>query len=324
MTFAHAGSSDRIPVVLGMYPLGWTGNQITFEGEIWPMEAWSGKPLSIVGTFLNVEESDPSASVTDHLNLIWYKGYTPFINLETTRTASQIATGKYDASLRAWADAFKTYALGGGGRMAFIAPLPEMNGYWVPYGQDPANFILAYKHIQQIFANRGVPDGAVRWVFAPNGWTKPEHDFEGYYPGNAYVDVLAFSAYNFGRHPFNSYPEWQDPAAVFNNYLGRMTALAPTKPIFISQTATTAHLVSGIENTGAKNTWLRDAYALLSAYPNLRAIIYFNKTGEVDWPIYVPGDPGHQYQGYVDGVANLLIGYMSPIQMKETYLSIQR
>ena len=323
ITLSSAGSGNQKSILLGMYPEGWTGNQTTFETEVWAVDTWGGKRLSIVGTFLNIELANPTTSVTDHLNLIWNNGYTPFVNLETTRTAYQIASGQYDASLRGWANAYKTYALGGGGRMAFIAPLQEMNGYWVPYGQDPANFKLAYYRIQQIFTDQGVPDEAVRWVFAPNGWTVPAHNFEAYYPGDGYVDVVAFSAYNFGRHPSNPYPDWQNPSEVFSPFLARMTALAPIKPIFIAQTATTSHLQSGIENNVAKNAWLRDAYALLATYPSLRGIMYFNIWNDYDWPFYIPGDPAHQFQGYIDGVANPAFGFMFPEQLMDTDLSIQ-
>ncbi|WP_421021837.1 hypothetical protein, partial [Klebsiella pneumoniae] len=75
----------------------------------------------------------------------------------------------------------------------------EMNIPGETYSQDPQSFKLAYQRIQQIFQQAGVAPNSVRWVFAPNGWSQnQEHRFENYYPGNAQVDVVAFSAYNWG------------------------------------------------------------------------------------------------------------------------------
>lgn len=333
---------ENIPVMLGLYTQGPTGSQSTMDGEVATINTWSGKKVSIIGTFISIEVPHYPAYVTDQLTTLWNSGYTPFVNLDSTRTAYQIASGQYDTALRAWANAYEAYATAGGGRMAFIAPLQEMNscmswGCWTSYGGNPTNFKYAYAHIRQIFAEEGVPADSVRWVFAPNGWSDPVYDypFEQYYPGDASVDVVAFSGYNFGRHP-NLCPnaDWQDPLEVYNtpyialpggHYLDRMRSMAPTKPIFISQTGTGAYLYCGQgQNTAKKDSWLETAYDYLAGYEGVRGIIYFNLTNTqgYDWPFYVVGDPAHQYQGYINGVDNPAIGYISPATLKNLDLSI--
>ena len=220
-----------------------------------------------------------------------------------------------DTALRAWAQSYKAFAIGGGGRNAFIAPLQEMNGDWTSYGGNPTNFKQAYAHIQQIFAQEGVPSGSVQWVFAPNNVSGDGMaPFEDYYPGNNTVDIVGFSGYNFGYHSAVGWKDWQAPEEVFSPYLARMRVMAPGKPLFIAQTATTAYTSSGY-NQEAKNQWLRDALAYLSMYPDFRVLVYYNMVtpGEgIDWPFYVPGNTSQQYVGYQDGIVHPHYCYLSP------------
>ena len=182
-----------------------------------------------------------------------------------------------------------------------------MNGFWVPYGLDPTNFILAYQHIQQIFIQEGVSMDEVHWTFAPNGWSRPQHPaLEAYYPGDNIVDVVGFSAYNFG---YCNGGVWQDPVTVFGPYLPRIRTMAPDKPIFIAQTASST---SG----GSKDQWLRDAYGYLKDQQGVKAIIYFNLDKECDWAFYKTwGSNQRQYDGYREAVADPAYGYVHPNQI---------
>lgn len=316
--------STEDPVLLAVYSQNWPGLQSTMDGELHTLDEWARKRSSIIGTYLDIELPDPNTHVRGQLKLIWNNGYTPYVNLSSSHSAYDIASGGLDDDIRSWAKAYAEYATGGGGRMAFIGSLQEMNGYWVPYGLNPDNYKAAYWHIQDIFAEEGVPSESVKWVFAPNGWSRPSDPaFEKYYPGNDAVDVVAFSAYNFGYNPSNSYPSWEPPKKVFGEYLERMTAMAPTKPIFIAQTGTSAYYKDGV-NPDAKNHWLRKAYEYLAGYPGVRAIIYFNVVNEqgYDWPIFIPNNPDQQYEGYRDAVGRSDYCYISPHNLKDYDLSV--
>jgi beta-mannanase len=288
-----------------------------------PMDNWltgltGGQSTSIFGTFLtlNLTDANAKSNVEDPLTLMWNSGYTPFVNLPALSgdKAYDVASGKYDAMITTWAKSFKNYA-NGGARFAYLAPLQEMNGEWVSYGGDPPNFILAFKRFRTIFAQQGVPSKSVKWVFAPNGWSKPGlPTFEAYYPGDAFVDVVAISAYNFG---YCQGGRWEEPETVFNNpnitnghYLDRMRALAPTKPIFIAQTASSSYRTSGSSNAAEKERWLRDAYKYLSTQPQVRAVIYFNLIKECDWAVFIPSKI--QNPGYKTGVNSNGYNYISP------------
>ena len=306
------------PILLGVYSQGWPGTQTTMDNEFHALDNWAGKRLSIAGTFINIEDASPDANVRGQLTTIWKNGYTPFVNLDTKGSAFDIASGSLDSQLHAWAKAYAAYAKDGE-RTAFIAPLQEMNGYWVSYGLNPTNFKLAYKRIQEIFAQEGVPGESVKWVFAPNGWSHPQDaPFEDYYPGNNRVDVVSFSGYNFGFAPGMRGAEWQPPDEVFREYILRFQKLAPTKPLFIAQTGTTPYYYDGISND-AKNEWIREAYDYLANFNNVRAIIYFNLINDQGylWPFYQPD--GARYEGYKQAVKDSDFVYLPPAEVKQGF-----
>jgi hypothetical protein len=310
-------ASNEQPVLLGTYSQEWIGSQRVIYDEYQTLDSWAGERMSIAGLFVDMF-SDPIDNIEMPLETIWDNGYTPFVNLTVQYnsgiTAKQIANGYADATLRDIARSYAAMVLYNH-RMAFFAPLQEMNGDWVPYGMDPPNFILAYRRIQQIFAEESVPSESIQWVFAPNGWNAPvSPPFEEYYPGDAFVDILGFSSYNFGYCSASSRPAWQMPDVVFDEFIHRMIAMAPSKPIFIVQTGTTAYTKQGKSIT-AKNQWLADAYNYLAAHPSVRAVLYYNRwDSDCDWSFYQLG--GEQYTGYQQGVANPAYGYVSPFALK--------
>jgi hypothetical protein len=304
-------------VLTGIYPHGFPGLQSTIDNEFKVIDNWVGQKLSIGGTFIGFEGPNPRANFKEQMEVLWKNGYTPFVNLSTSHTAAEVANGAIDGAIETMASLYVEYAQGNT-RMAYLAPFPEMNGDWVPYKLDPDNYKRAFSRIQSIFASKGVPEGSVRWVFAPNGWSRPgTPGFESYYPGDSLVDVVSFSAYNFGYNPYVPAGVWYSPAEVFGKYIDRMRAMAPSKPIFVAQTATSAYTSSG-SSEEAKNRWLREAYQYLADSDGVRAVIYFNKVNQqgVDWPFYVPGNPARQYPGYREGVLYSSYEYISPAELK--------
>jgi hypothetical protein len=282
------------PTFYGIYPQG-SFYDATAAQEMQAINAWVGsssKNMALGGTFLDIEWQQPDFNVPAVFNGIWNAGAVPFANIAVGhwtpgRTMAQVAQGAIDTQIRAFADAYRNWAASGGGKRAFLAPFQEMNGYWVSYGLDPLNYKAAVARIQTIFTQQGVPRNSVRWVFAPNGWSPPGHEWEKYYPGNSKIDVLGFSAYNFGACTPTT--TWDPFEVAMKPYLDRMRVMAPSKPIFISQTASVAL-------GGDKSAWLDDTFTKLGAYPAVRGIMYFHLNryeglacDPVEWRFYVPG-----------------------------------
>ena len=313
---AAASGSASLPILFGAYASSDLQSTIS---ELTSMNSWltnnGASGLTFAGDFIGIT-FNPGWNVEHELNAAWNAGFMPFINLMPSEswegiyydancdTTSDIANGSCNAKLQTWANLFKTWA--GSSKRAFIAPLPEANGDWATYSSDGATFIQAFIRIRQIFENAGVPRSAVRWVFAPNGWSNPAYpwkQFENYYPGDTYVDIVSFSAYNYGGCVANSaWHTWDTFEEGYQPFLDRMRFMAPSKPIFISQIG-----VTGVADPDdpdpnqTKSAWTSDTFSKLAAYPAVRGIIYFNRinTGEVvgncappDYRIYYGGSNG--------------------------------
>lgn len=314
------GSEGRI--LLGMYTQKWPGLQRVIVDEVKGLNNWSGKHISILGTFVDFT-SIAIDEIELQLEVIRENGYVPFLNLNTNNdyfTAKRIAQGEADTYLRAVARSFALFAKGGK-QMAYVAPLYEMNADFNPYSGDPANFILAYKRIQQIFTEEGVPENSVAWVWSPNGTSSPgTPELEYYYPGDEFVEYVGFTAYNFGYCDgiADQFQGWNPPEVAIGTYLNQLTELAADKKIIVSQTGTTAMTQYGIDHT-AKNNWLSDMYEYLSGFSQLHAIMYYNRwISDCDWAVFNPN--GIKYTNYSTGVSNPVYGYFTPFHQTEFFV----
>lgn len=317
-------TSSSAPLLLGIYPENWWaggGPTDVIEREFRTMDSWMGKSLSLAGVFHSFDPSNLDATVILLLTTIWDNGYTPFVNIYASKSAATIASGGMDQQIRDWARAYAVYA-NGGERIAFLAPLQEMNGYWVPYGLNPVGYKQAYLRIQTIFREEGVPDESVRWVFAPNGYSDPKNPpFEDYYPGDDVVDVVALSAYNFGYNPLASYKKWQTPEKIYSEYIARAHTMTPKKWILVGQTGTTAYTSSGYD-VAAKNEWLEHSLNYLAEQPGFHGIIFYNgDVGGFDWQIYEAG--GEQFTGFAAGAQQPAYGSLTPQELKAMPLNIR-
>ncbi len=285
----QAAGTPSLPILFGVYPSDSLQSTI---GEITAMNTWltsnSASGVTFAGDFMSLT-LNPAWNVPNELNAAWNNGFVPYVNLMPSEsweggyydancdTTVEIAAGSCDAKIAAWANYFKSWA--GSSKFAYLAPLPEVNGDWINYASDGPTFIQAYLRIRQIFNAQGVPASAVRWVFVPNGWHNPAYPwkaFENYYPGDANVDVVGFSAYNYGNCP-TVWAKWDTFETAMEPYLVRMRAMAPSKPIFISQTGTVGNAVNPSDPTQTKSAWVLDTFGKLANYPAVRAILYFHR-----------------------------------------------
>ena len=317
------------PVLLGIYPDGILQDPAAIN-QIKDIDTWlatPGRRIGIAGAFMGLEFPNPDWNVPHELNGAWSGGYVPFVNLLVSRKSAEIANGLIDSAISTWAFHFAAWAKNGTGpiRHAFLAPLPEMNGNWIPYYGPPADFVAAYRHIRQLFntelQRQGVPNTAISWAFVPNAWSAAGDEFERFYPGHNDVDIVGFSSYNYGGcQPAAPWVKWLAYDDLFSPSLDRMSVMAPGKPIFITQTGTVDKPVNGV---GDKDQWLRDTFTLLAAYPRLRAIIYFNhlfphdpvgfpNCDQADFRLHLPGTT--QWRGFKDVVTNPAsnFGYWAP------------
>ena len=254
-------------------------------GDFDALAAAAGGRSTFGGTFHNIAENDSASgdwsNTRELLDQVWRGEATPFANVLVSSSAYGIARGDFDAKIHEWASHVEQYLNLGQGRTVIIAPLQEANGDWVSYGCDPRNFKTAYRKFVDIFRSRGLDETKVRWAFAPNGWTSPGcGTLADYYPGDAYVDVLAFSGYNFGTCVAPS-TKWESVATVVDGPIAELTAINSTKPILVAQTA------AGRSGCGGDQAqWVRDLFANVKAKSNVFGFIWFNLDKETDWRVW--------------------------------------
>jgi len=181
----------------------------------------------------------------------------------------------------------------------------EMNGFWYPWGNNvngntAEQFIAVWRHLHDMFKSLGATN--VQWVWSPNAVITDELPLETlFFPGDDYVDWLAFDAFNhvaWGWKPFTN---------LFLPSYQRMTAIS-AKPVMIAETSSgEAPAGSGV----SKAQWITDAlgHELPESFPRVRALVWFNEDkrgvevdGE-DWRI----DSSEDARGaFARGVANPL------------------
>ncbi len=181
---------------------------------------------------------------------------------------SDIAAGTYDGILRRFADGVRRTP-----GLVYVRPFPEMNGDWEPWNGQPATFVKAWRHMVEVFRTEGANN--VRWVWSPNITDQPRtpaNAMERYYPGNAYVDVLALDGYNWGTS--QSWSAWRSFSSIFARPYARITALGP-QPVWIAEVASTG-------KGGDKAAWVANMLDT-KQFPRIRALIWFNHNNDMDW-----------------------------------------
>jgi mannan endo-1,4-beta-mannosidase len=178
-----------------------------------------------------------------------------------------IASGQYDAYLRAYAAAVRAF-----GHRVIISFGHEMNATWYPWGYghaSPAAFVAAWRHIVTVFRAGGARN--VTWLWTVNvidrhiGIPSPAR----WWPGRSYVDWVGIDGYY-------SKPSWQF-AALFGPTIKAVRALT-LDPVLISETAAPA------ANQPAK---IADLFAGIRAY-GLLGFVWFDANKAQDWRISSP------------------------------------
>ncbi len=211
-------------------------------------------------------------------------GYIPLVTWETWTNGvgvslDDIINGVHDPMIRSRAQSCASI-----GQKFFLRWGHEMNGNWYPWDGShnganaaaTAKFIAVYRHIHDLFTAAGASN--VLWVFSPNVDSVPGDAWNlwsNYYPGDSYVDWMAFDGYNWGTVQAGS--TWR----TFTNIAGTLYAglAAKGKPIMIPETAST-------QLGGDKAAWISAILpALKASYPAIKALVWFHMNKETDWRI---------------------------------------
>ena len=194
---------------------------------------------------------------------------------------SAIAAGTYDAQIDAMASRLKAF-----GRYVFVSFDQEPESRLGGTGFAAADYINASRRIHARFDARGAAN--VVWVWNVAGSTSSTDlaRYKSLYPGDGYVDWVAWDPYNWNTciHPYG-WRTFDQTVAGFYNWLaaGHLTTGAASKPYMLAEYGS----VEGA--AGAKGQWFRGEGSTLSKRPRIKALVYFNENKDCNWPISTSG-----------------------------------
>ena len=178
---------------------------------------------------------------------------------------ARIADGAFDDLVERWARDVAAYR-----GPVLIRLMHEMNGFWYPWGDaangnSPEDFVRAWRRVHRIFARAGADN--VSWVWSVNGLEGEgaEGRIRRLYPGDRYVDWVGLSAFNWGTA--FEWSAWRDADWITGRTYRALRAYG--KPIMVAEIGTT-------DLGGDPAAWIADAMRRLRAFPDLRAVVWYD------------------------------------------------
>lgn len=291
-TIAPSAGASEGQIYTGAYSDEWAAS-----ADLSSFGQSSGVPLTFGGTFNHpLEGSDNTGFI---LEQVWSAGATPVVNLEVAVSSATIATGRYDNELRQWAFGVEQWLSLGEERSLLIAPMAEMNGSWVPWGMDPETYPAAFRRVVEMFRSMGMDETQVRWIFAPNSVSSWPYGLTSYWPGSDVVDIVGFSAYNFGGEP----EDWASAHDSLFTASQLLRVVARDKPFLITQ-------IGSAPDGGEKDGWIIEMFDFIENDPNMIGFVYFNFDKEANWKVW---ENGQVVDGWVDAVSTRATSYQFPL-----------
>lgn len=266
ITNSEAASAGQVAV--GVYPGG---------KSIGSYEAELGVKLDYVLQFQDVKKLDYS-KITTFLD----KGYEVILNVEffdSFANLRSINEGVYDAYLTSLAGAIRA-----DGREVWLRPLHEFNGDWYNWGtlypdNSKEDFIPAWRHIVQLFRDKGAPVKFQLNYNRVNG-KNDQTPFSVFWPGDEYVDMTVITNYNRAGtdqwHPDSSWEEFKTSFTAAYNQVCELTA----KDVGVAETSSTTY-------GGSKPQWIINTFnSIANDFPRVSQVTWFllnKKVGNVTW-----------------------------------------
>jgi hypothetical protein len=213
--------------------------------------------------------------------MIWWEPFDPTDSGSTYYSRhANINAGMHDDYIRQYARDAKAF----GGKV-LLRFAQEVNGNYFPWSvnsldNSPESFIAAWRRIHAIFQSEGATNAKFVWSVAKASCLGGCNPYAPVYPGDAWVDIMAFSAYNWGASK-----QWSSMYDSYRRVTELLSAIS-NKPIMVAETG------SNTEG-GDKAAWIRDGYPeVYQKLPQIRAIVYLDadlrEVGHPDWRLASP------------------------------------
>ena len=240
-------------------------------------EQMIGREIAIVHDYTGWTNSfpDPNDKLAAAGGRILYMDWEAknYSNGQPAATWAQIANGSQDAVIKKEALELKAF---GKPMMLTFQSEPEGKAS-LAYGTG-ANYVAAWRHIHNVFADEGVTN--VVWVWDVTGDTADHRSqYPSYYPGDAYVDWIMWDPYNWYNCRTRA-ETWQtlgDKVSAMYDWLTANSGKPGngnylSKPWGLAEYGT----VEG-PSSASKAQWFEsEVTETESQFPRLKALIYFD------------------------------------------------
>jgi beta-mannanase len=259
---AGGGLSDILVPARGAL---WGSSSVTPE-----LETRVGRQFDIVKLYEDWTSNSPTPSEArlSPARILYIALTSRTFDASPDRCWADIAAGRLDADLHRHAANFKTF----GRKLFFSFDIePETRDGPCSPGNaiagSPAAFVAAWRHIKDVFD----ADGVTNLVYVWNVVGSDARLSSSFYPGDAYVDWIAWDPYNWYTCHNSSWASFGDKVQPFYDWL-QQHGLGD-KPFMLSEYGS----VENPADPNAKGNWFTDIPATIqNRLPNLKAIVYFN------------------------------------------------
>lgn len=142
------------------------------------------------------------------------------------------------------------------------------------YG-SPAEFVAAWRRIVTVIRDAGADN--VVWVWSLTAKAYPSQA-DAWYPGDAWVDRLSVSGYNW--YTGDPVSPWRTFASIFASFFE--WAASHPQPAMIGATSTGENPRVANDAPRSKPTWIREALSTIEATPQLQAVVWFANADGTD------------------------------------------
>lgn len=258
----------------GMYSPANAGSGWDHGKAITDVEAQVGRKFDIVHRYHDFSNAGSNGAFPDAYEqeqmrqgrLMFFAWESRDFSAGTTLKWSDVYSGRQDETIDAVAGRIRA------------AKVPVFMGFDHEPEDEPgkgsdADFVRAWKYVYERFAKAGA-DNAV-WVWTMMGWSGHYSRYAGLYPGDRYVDWVAYDPYNF--HVCNGSTVWKSPSTTIGGFYDWLdqNGIGAGKPRMLAEFGTNFDA----KDPGAKQRWFQEFPAALKAHPKIKAAIYFNSPG---------------------------------------------
>lgn len=252
-------------------------------------EAQVGKPHAMYFFYMGYGKRLPMSWIR------WLATHNKFVHI-ALQPDNGLDKVKDDAYLRKFADDCRL-----SGAKIFLRFASEMNGDWVNYHKNPAQFRAKFRLVHKVMHQRA-PNVATVWC----PYTFPRSGTSQYYPGDDGCDWIGCNLYNVTYHNnnLNSPGEWEHPADLVSFIYDKY---ATRKPMMICEYAASHYAeCEGRERPSwAANKILMLYTALPRLFPRVKAVCYFDGNNRQ----FVPDRPWNDYSVTTDPLVRAAYAY---------------